>query len=58
MDERGHVHELDGRTAGRGALAGSVLRRRAEEDEHRSQAFAPGGQRFGLDLSDEARGAT
>ena len=54
MDERRHVHELDGRAARHRALAGSCRPRRAEEDEHGSQALAPGGQRFGPDLPDEA----
>ena len=53
MDERRHVHELDGGAARDGALSGALVRRRAEEDEHRAQALAAGRERVGADLADE-----
>ena len=53
VDERRHVDELDRGAGGDGALAGALLRRRAEEDEHRPQALAAGRERLGADLADE-----
>ena len=43
MDERRHVHQLDGRRGPHQALA--VAARAADEHQHRSQPLAAGGQR-------------
>ena len=51
VDERRHVHELDGDAGGERRVA---PRRRREEDEQRAQPLAAGGERLVADGRDEA----
>src|SRR6185436_15900787 len=50
VDERRHVHELDRRSTGDGALALPLLRRGREEDEERPEPLPARGERVRADI--------
>ena len=50
VDERRHVHELDRRSTGDGALAFPLLRRGREEDEERPEPLPARGERVRPDI--------
>ncbi len=51
MDERRHVHELDGGTPGHRTLAVPLLHRRREEDEQRPEPLASRRERVRADIA-------